>query len=697
MSLTFLNAAFLFGALASLLPLIIHLLSRRRAETVEFSSLRFLRELERRQIRRVRIRQILLLVVRSLIILTVALALARPTLSGPTAFGGGHARTSVAIILDQSASMSREGSSGTLFDEAVRLALGASDLLAEGDQAFLVTAGSPPASLLSGGTFSRGALVDAVGEVEVSSAATDYVGAVDIALDRLSTARNLNRELYVVGDLQRSGWSGPNTRQVESPASSAIGPDRRPTAYLFALEGPVGNQGVRSVAVQRRYGVSGGAYSVAAEIGNDSRRQVDVPVRLYVDGVQVGHSGVDLGPGERGGVQFSVMVDETAWHSGRVELPSDVFVADDSRYFVIPPVRTTEVLVVGPDGDERSGDAFYIYRALDPTGHAERFRPSIVAASSLSAQEEGRFPAVVLADVGRLDEAGVRWLERHVAAGGGLFVVLGDRTDVRAWNEGELPGSNVVNLIEPFERESGLRLAPSGQGHPMLEGLVVGERLVDEIDVRRGFVAERGGAEEVLEFPGVGPALLIVRGPESGAGEVAVLLTAVDARWSDLPRSGFLVPLVHRVVEQISGGSASLGEALVGGDLAVGSRGIAGRIDVVLPDETVVTAEQAPGGRGAVVFRNAMLPGIYSFVMGGQTLALGAVNVDPVESELAPAGSEEIKQSLAGLDCRFVDAAGDVAGQILEARRGRELWRVFVYAALALLALEMYLSRQRAS
>ena len=88
MGLTFLNGAFLIAAFAALLPIVIHLISRRRVETIDFSSLRFLKELERKRIRRVRLRQILLLIIRSLILLAAALALARPTLRGPLARGG---------------------------------------------------------------------------------------------------------------------------------------------------------------------------------------------------------------------------------------------------------------------------------------------------------------------------------------------------------------------------------------------------------------------------------------------------------------------------------------------------------------------------------------------------------------------------------------------------------------------------------
>jgi hypothetical protein len=65
---TFLNPGFLFGLLGMSVPLVIHLLSRRTARRVDFSSLEFLRNLEKKSLRRVRVRQWLLLAVRMLVI-----------------------------------------------------------------------------------------------------------------------------------------------------------------------------------------------------------------------------------------------------------------------------------------------------------------------------------------------------------------------------------------------------------------------------------------------------------------------------------------------------------------------------------------------------------------------------------------------------------------------------------------------------
>ncbi|MCK4512681.1 VWA domain-containing protein, partial [bacterium] len=569
MIFTFLNSAFLFSALAALLPLLIHLISRRRVATVDFSSLRFLKELERKRIRRVRLRQILLLIVRSLIILAAALALARPTLKGPLAGGAGaHARTSVAIVIDDSASMTRAADGGDLFADARAAASEIAGVLDDGDQAFLVAAGDPARAVLAEGTFSPDALLEAVNAMETRDAATDYSGAVDLALDLLDGSRNLNRELYVLGDLQRSGWAwGVGVRSpetAEAPDGEAPGSDDGPRAYLLFFDGPTANLGLSSAVTERKYGGTAGLYSVSARVFNYGRRSGEILVKLFVDGEQAGQAGIDV---ERGGsavARFAVTVDESEWHEGWVELPPDALDADNRFYFVIPAARLTEVLVVRPDLAQGLDDADYIERALDPTTESNRFSVSVIALNALSRQDDDRFPVVILADVGRLDDGAERWLRRHVDDGGGVFIVFGNRTDIRFWNKGALSELTGIEIRVPMERPEGVRLAPALQGHPLLEGLVFGERLIDDIAVWRAFDVSAAEVEEILELPGIGPALVLNRavagGGTSGSGvhralprgEVATLMTGIDPSWSDLPRSGFIVPLMHRLVERLS-------------------------------------------------------------------------------------------------------------------------------------------------
>jgi excisionase family DNA binding protein len=124
-----------------------------------------------------------------------------------------------------------------------------------------------------------------------------------------------------------------------------------------------------------------------------------------------------------------------------------------------------------------------------------------------------------------------------------------------------------VRFLEPFERPDAVRLAPSGLGHPILRGLVVGDRLIDDVGARRGFTAEAPEGSEVLEFPGVGRALVMTEA--ASGGRTAVLMTGVDPAWSDLPKSGLLVPLLHRVAAELAASGVATRSCFVGEDLVV--------------------------------------------------------------------------------------------------------------------------------
>ncbi|HEX9828971.1 MAG TPA: BatA domain-containing protein, partial [Bacteroidota bacterium] len=80
--MTFLNPFILFGLLAAGIPILLHLLNLRKLRTIEFSTLSFLKELQRTKIRRIKIRQWLLLLLRTLLVICIVMAFARPTLKG---------------------------------------------------------------------------------------------------------------------------------------------------------------------------------------------------------------------------------------------------------------------------------------------------------------------------------------------------------------------------------------------------------------------------------------------------------------------------------------------------------------------------------------------------------------------------------------------------------------------------------------
>src|SRR3954471_6048742 len=80
------------GALLVSVPIIIHLLNRRRFKTVEWAAMEFLLRALRKNRRRIRFEQWLLLAVRCCVLLFLGLALARPLGCEDTTFASLAAR-----------------------------------------------------------------------------------------------------------------------------------------------------------------------------------------------------------------------------------------------------------------------------------------------------------------------------------------------------------------------------------------------------------------------------------------------------------------------------------------------------------------------------------------------------------------------------------------------------------------------------
>src|SRR5512136_3422937 len=99
--MSFVTPWFLLGALATAVPILLHLIKRESAQKIEFSTLMFLRKISKRTIRYQKLRHLLLLLVRVLALLLLTLAFMRPYLDRPPAFApSGRATVAHAILLD---------------------------------------------------------------------------------------------------------------------------------------------------------------------------------------------------------------------------------------------------------------------------------------------------------------------------------------------------------------------------------------------------------------------------------------------------------------------------------------------------------------------------------------------------------------------------------------------------------------------
>src|SRR5580658_6581835 len=85
---------------AASVPLLLHLLSRRKQREVSWAAMTFLLEAVKRRSQRVRLEQWLLLLVRTLIVAVVVIAMAEPFLNRSTMVVGTSERTHRVLVID---------------------------------------------------------------------------------------------------------------------------------------------------------------------------------------------------------------------------------------------------------------------------------------------------------------------------------------------------------------------------------------------------------------------------------------------------------------------------------------------------------------------------------------------------------------------------------------------------------------------
>lgn len=204
---SFLSPAILWGLFAASLPLIIHLLNRRRFRTVKWAATSFLLKASRESRGKKKLKHILILTCRTLAIAALIFAVARPLVGGFLGSGGGSVNT-VVLVLDRSASMELRAGDGEPSQRQSVI-----DKVAE----TIATMGSPRLILID----SASGEVQEVPSPEVlkdlsATFATDTRADIPTllmkAVDYLQETQPGKSEIWLASDLQRGDWSPGDSR-----------------------------------------------------------------------------------------------------------------------------------------------------------------------------------------------------------------------------------------------------------------------------------------------------------------------------------------------------------------------------------------------------------------------------------------------------------------------------------------------------
>lgn len=727
--MSFAQPLMLFGLLAALIPIIIHLIHKRRPRKQAFGAIEFVIRSVQRVQRRWRLRRFLLLASRVLILVALALAAARPLLGdSPEAAGKRSGPERIVLVIDASLSMQarpEKGQSG--FEQAVKKARVLIESLGAEDQMMLVLAKDKAIGLLPNFSASKPDLLRALARAKVAYAYVDLSAAVSYASQLLNSKQagdsgeaesaTQAKRIVVLSDLSVHGFQ----------ESGVLGSDIALNLYDVFDE--------LEAEERINYGITALSVSILPS-SLESTVQALVRVRSFIGDTEwdkasvsknidlIGPEGVALEAGMQ--INSGQLSEKTLNHpfstDGRfgiaVQIEPDFLAEDDIRFAQVDVQNRVLSLIVdgAPSGLPKEDEVFYLKRAL-ATGAKDQPRPKVIVADELAAEDLSKYRVLILAGVSSLSgELGQRIVE-FVEGGGGLLITATENLDVDQYNA--VLGRILPRALRGIKRRKALQkrskdddsvlLTEIDREHPVMT--------VFEGDALSGLRTTRTQAYFLLQpdrnrrakviasFEDGQPALIEAR---IKRGRVILLTTSIDRDLSDLAIRPAFVPLMRHLLLYLGGALSRpdprrtfVGQARTL-RLPAANTGSAW-IEVVGPGGAT-SRLAVPRDSNSVVFEGGVTPGHYEVFLtrDGQRALISSesfsVNIDPRESDLAFLSASRAEAVLRG-SAEKRSASGEISSALslsaLGASNPDRIAQVLLILMLLAFVFESLLTKER--
>ncbi len=718
--MTFVTAGLaMAGAVSIAVPILIHLLSRRRRRPIKWAAMRFLMEALRKHRRRLQLEQILLLAVRCLILALLGAALARPFLEAAGMLEGAGSRVVYLVIDNGLVSGARTNEGGeirTLLSGSVDLAVSLVESLGPGDSVGIITAARPATGLVVGPSSNHRAILELLRALEPADAPTDMHGAFGVltsALAELDSAQADRAVVYLLSDF-RSG-SAP----LDTALPELLSGDESAPLLLAAPAGQAAIPNVQVVSIEPLRGLilaqgEGGSEQVSVRLarsGGDLTRDV-TRVRLVGDGLPpIEPRVVEWAPGQaQEKVEF--VVNLAGFLPGAADgsvaisavLDDDALGADNVRHIVLLSRNRVRALVVdrrsfgtNPDLDRlRAGQ--WLVRALQPSDRSP-IEVLDVDPAALDTVDTRGVDVSIVTRPDLLTDHGWSVLDSFVRTGGLLLLTPPGEANVHGWTDQlsqalGLPWRIDLEVTEPGTK---LLLSPE-QPQSELLSLISADltELVKPVTVRRLLAvdAAQTRAETVLALADGSP-FLIAGSPldtdddavASGAGLVVYLAVSPDLDWTNLPAQPLMVPLFHELIKQGIGLIKTGRRYDVGEQPALGLGSVAAAMVDPHGREVSINAQ----GRPTVPLARAGLWDVVDHAR--QRIGSVAVNVDPVAARTDPQDQAAVSEWLGRSGPWQVFSVQDAGQALRTADSGAPVAGILLLAVLTLMILETALAR----
>lgn len=314
--LSLINSSVLVFSLLAILPILIHLFSKKKPFKVVFSSIKFIVESQSSKKRKFNLLNLILLIIRILIILLFFFALSRPALKGLKSKN--HSKTAVAIIIDNSYSMNYSKNGSTDLEKAKIVATKLNGFFKKNDLVAVYTR-SEKWNNFNSITYSGTFPVKILESIKITPSAENLDALFNKVNLELKDTGYSNRKIFFISDLQKEKISFDKCKINVIPI------------YQQSEKNNLSCENAKYEMVWKNNALHP---MITSEIKNySSQKQNDIVCELILDGVKISEKVVSLDKKQVKKIFFPLLINKEGFHKGFVLINDERLDFDNKAYY----------------------------------------------------------------------------------------------------------------------------------------------------------------------------------------------------------------------------------------------------------------------------------------------------------------------------------------------------------------------------
>ncbi|MBT3180303.1 MAG: hypothetical protein HOB40_09465 [Candidatus Marinimicrobia bacterium] len=667
----------LLGAVS--IPLIIHLLSKLRIKKVEFSTVRFIKQLETSSIRKVKIQQILLLILRMLAIASLVLMMAQPVTQGfMPGWIAAEQDARLILVIDNSASMHVIDGKLSSLEHSKREALNLIPLFK--DKTRITLSQTCPPLILFEGESNNPLLNNSIQAIQST-----------VSYDNLwGNLNNLLRNKTIVEPIKECVIFSDFIQEPDSSFLSGIS-NMDDWKFYFIHPNPVfDNLSIRSVSSLNRIKTMSQLIKLNTRVENSGQLpKPNVPLELVFNNHRVGQVVSEFDSGKEKEFLFQAYPTNMGIVQGKVNLPRDDYSLDNTWYVSMPIMERIRCGIIGANNEDVAMMEI-VLRAIDPQNQflsiESRIQPNL---NRLFLDE---LDVAIIHNPNGMTEESVNDLDNFLSTGGGVIWFQGREID-NEFHPNLIENIGFPKLVEKIDAGQGFFTTTIGSGKSDLLNNLQVRNLENELPEIFSYIKTEGkGNQKVHWTLNNGDPLLMEF--SSGSGTVFYFSTLLDLRWNDLAIRGMFVPLMYRLL--VLTGTDELNTTSVQIDepkwITIEEKILRNKWEVISPSgnkEMIVPNYNLEG----IQISNTNELGVYQVFSDGKLFTSFSTRLHEKEYLQHRINQRAIEPFIQQDQIRWLMLQNDFSQAFLEARQGKSLWKTFLLLALLFLLAETIIGR----